>query len=56
MCCSFETFFSVIAQFPKLHQTLCHSLNPYTYEGNVEIDQIEDATERRAILSQIDKF
>ena len=30
--------------------------HPYTYEGNVEIDKIEDPTERRAILSQIDEF
>ncbi len=30
--------------------------HPYTYEGNVEIDDIEDATERRAMLRQIDEF
>ena len=30
--------------------------HPYTYEGAVKIDKIEDPTERRAILSQIDEF
>jgi len=30
--------------------------HPYTYEGEVDIDKIEDPTERRAILSQIDEF
>jgi len=35
----------------------CHNLfHPYTYEGNVDIDAIEDATEKRAILAQIDSF
>jgi len=30
--------------------------HPYTYQGNVDIDKIEDVTQRRAILSQIDEF
>merc|ERR1712244_171359 len=30
--------------------------HPYTYEGNVDIDSIQDSTQRRAILSQIDEF
>ena len=30
--------------------------HPYTYEGNVDIDAIEDPTERRGILAQIDSF
>eukprot|EP01083_Nonionella_stella_P082007 226255_1 len=35
----------------------CHNVfHPYTYEGNVDIDAIEDETQRRAILAQIDEF
>ena len=30
--------------------------HPYTYEGNVQIDSIEDETQRMAILAQIDEY
>lgn len=30
--------------------------HPYTYQGNVDLDQIDDFTQRKAILSQIEEY